>query len=177
MSESSSARTRILRRWSERLCWMVAAGAFVMGAHEARPVGVALDGRARSHAAPLVSSAQWPADSLVAWSDRVAAAPPFRLDRRPAVQYDDPLLHDAPPMLLPAPEPPSRPDLRLQGIVGRAGRWEAVLDGVPGREGGVLVRMGDTLPSGLRVQQVGADTVLVTASDTTWTLVVRRTWP
>jgi hypothetical protein len=50
-----------------------------------------------------------------------------------------------------------------------------LLDSVPGRDGSVLVRKGDTL-GGLRVRSIGRDTVIVQGVDSTWRLIVRQPW-
>ena len=77
------------------------------------------------------------------------------------------------------PVRPTKPVLVLRGVVGGPGaqRWEAVLDGVPGRERGVVVRAGDVLggaagAGALRVRQVDAGGVVITGMDTTWRLNV-----
>lgn len=112
------------------------------------------------------------ADSLVAWSGQIRENNPFRLARRPAA---DMTLGLSPPTTTYDPPPPPKPALVLRGIVGARDGWRALLGGVPGREGSVVVRSGDTL-SALRVRYVGRDTVLVGGMDTTWTLTMRQAW-
>jgi hypothetical protein len=53
--------------------------------------------------------------------------------------------------------------------------WQAVVEGIPGREGGVVVREGEVLGE-LRVRSIKRDTVVVVGFDTTWALAVRRPW-
>jgi hypothetical protein len=108
--------------------------------------------------------------ALAAAAELLVARDPFRLERRPAVVAYDPAAENAPP---PSPRPP-RPALVVTGIIGGP-PWEAVLEGIPGRQGSVLVRRGDTL-AGLRVRAVGKDSVRIVGMDTTWTLIVRRAW-
>ncbi|GJG89825.1 hypothetical protein tb265_50060 [Gemmatimonadetes bacterium T265] len=100
----------------------------------------------------------------------LAAYDPFRLTHQPAlVAYGAP---DPPPRVWAAPSgglPSTRPHLVVQGFVGGRSEWAAVLGGVPGREGGVLVRAGDTL-AGLRVRRITRDTLVVAAPDTAWHL-------
>lgn len=67
---------------------------------------------------------------------------------------------------------PVRPILLLRGIVGGP-PWSAVVQGVPGREGAVVMRLADTL-SGLRISAIRRDTVVVRSTDTTWTLSLPR---
>jgi hypothetical protein len=76
----------------------------------------------------------------------------------------------APP---PPPKPP-KPHLAVAGILGGP-PWTALLDSVPGRDGSVLVKRGDTL-GGLKIRSVGRDTVVVQGTDTLWKLVVKRPW-
>jgi hypothetical protein len=94
----------------------------------------------------------------------------FRFARHPSPVEYDPELEGAPP----PPLRPPKPVLQVTGIVGGP-PWEAVLEGVPNRDGSVLVHSGDTL-SGLRVRAVRRDTVIIQGMDTTWTLTVRRAW-
>lgn len=69
------------------------------------------------------------------------------------------------------PAPP-RPILSLLGIVGGP-PWSAIVAGVPGRDGAVVMRLADTL-SGLRIATIRRDTVVVRSRDTTWTLSLPR---
>lgn len=135
-------------------------------------------------AAPVPSMGRAPVvapvspETLRAATDRVAESDLFRLDRRPAAVAYRPESDGKPQTV--APHPP-RPQLSLQGIIGVGGsvargpRWAALLGGVPGRDGSVLVHGGDTI-GGLMVRRVGRDTVVVSASDTTWRLTVRQAW-
>ena len=100
----------------------------------------------------------------------LVAVDPFRAARHPSPVEYRPELEGAPP---PPPRPP-RPALAVSGIIGGP-PWSAVLEGVPGREGGAVVRGGDTL-GGLKVRAVWRDTVIITGMDTTWRLIVRRGW-
>ena len=100
----------------------------------------------------------------------LVASDPFRGPRHPSPVGYRPDLEGAPP---PPPRPP-RPALAVSGIIGGP-PWSAVLEGVPGREGGAVVKGGDTL-GGLRVRAVRRDTVVITGMDTTWRLIVRRAW-
>lgn len=102
--------------------------------------------------------------------DSIVERDPFRLERRPsAASYR---LVEEP--LVPQQPIPPKPALSVTGIVGGP-PWEALVEGIPGRQGSVLVRRGDTL-GGLRVRALGRDTVTITGMDTTWNLTVRRAW-
>jgi len=116
-------------------------------------------------ARPILTAAAEPrvldADSIAQAVAYVVANDPFRLSRHPAtVAYS------------PAPVRPPRPNLVLRGIVGGP-PWGAILEGIPGRDGNVLVRRGDSLGT-LVVRAVGRDTVIIKGVDTTWRLTVKH---
>jgi hypothetical protein len=105
----------------------------------------------------------------------VASSDPFRLERAPSsVPYS--AAQEGAPVAPPPPEPP-KPKLALVGIVGGPPRtpWVALLDGVPGRDGSVLVHAGDTI-AGLRVRNLGPRGITITGLDTTWKLTLERPW-
>ena len=75
-----------------------------------------------------------------------------------------------------SPQPPkavTRPALVLRGILGGP-PWEAILEGMPGVETGVVARAGEVI-GGLTVRSIGRDTAIIHASDTSWVLTVRGT--
>lgn len=111
-------------------------------------------------------------ESLTRASAVIVARDPFRLERRPPTVAYEPEVGAVALAWLPDV---ARPTLVLKGLVGGP-PWQAVLEGVPGRDGAVLVRRGDTLGA-LRVRAVGRDTVIVQGMDTTWRLTVRHLWP
>jgi hypothetical protein len=155
----------------ERIIWAAAIASLVvawLGWRYGTPSLVPLP--VPSLAAPAVPG-DGAADSLA--GERALDLDPFRIARHPSpVEY----LSDAdgmPPPAPPAPKPP-KPLLAISGIVGGP-PWAALIEGVPGREGTIVVRQGDTL-GGLTVRRVGRDTVTVLGMDTTWKLAVRRTW-
>jgi len=97
---------------------------------------------------------------------------PFRLARHPAsVPYRPELEGVSPPP--PAPKPP-HPTLALGGILGGP-PWEALLDGVPGHDGSMVVKQGQVIGE-LRIRAVTHDSVIVQGADTTWRLGIRRSW-
>jgi hypothetical protein len=114
-----------------------------------------------------------PGDSVRAAATRVAEHDPFRIDHHPAtVPYRPDQAGGA--EQAPPPTKPPKPHLALSGIIGGP-PWSAILDSVPGRDGSVLVRKGDTLGA-LKVRSVGRDTVIVQGTDTVWRLIVKRPW-
>jgi hypothetical protein len=123
-------------------------------------------------AAPQLVLSLAPAETLSAAAAAAAAGDPFRLDRQPASAAYHPELEGIPPV--PPPPAPPKPPLAVAGIVGGP-PWAALLDGVPGKEGSVLVRAGDTLAA-LTVRAVTPTTVTITGLDTTWRLSLKRPW-
>jgi hypothetical protein len=114
-------------------------------------------------------------DSLHVAVAAVIDSDPFRASRRPATVAYRPDLEGVP---APVVVKPPRPSLVLRGVVGGPS-WQAVLEGIPGRTGGVVVRRGDVIGSPhqlLKVQSIGPDTVIIQGADTTWRLTVTRAW-
>lgn len=111
---------------------------------------------------------------VVALANDIVQRDPFRPERRQAPLPYSPVADGMPAPPPPPPAPP-KPALVLRGTIGGP-KWEALLEGIPGRGGSTLVRQGDTL-AGLTLRRVSRDTVVVRGMDTTWTLTVKRTWP
>ncbi len=72
------------------------------------------------------------------------------------------------------PPAPAKPPLALAGLLGGP-PWNALIDGIPGRETGVLLQLGDSA-NGVRFVAVRGDTVVLAGFDTTWSLTARRPW-
>lgn len=102
---------------------------------------------------------------------RLRSRDPFRLERKPADVRYNPWGTIA--ASAPAPAP-SRPALALVGLVGGP-PWNALLEGVPGRETGMLLQLGDSA-AGIRFVALRGDTVVLAGFDTTWSLAARREW-
>jgi hypothetical protein len=125
--------------------------------------------RAASHAAlaPPIDTA-----GLAVSAARLRDRDPFRSERKPtSVRYNP--WEPAPAPIVTPPRPP-RPNLALVGIVGGP-PWIALVEGVPGREGGVLLREGEEA-GGVRLEAILGDTVRLAGLDTTWVLTPRRAW-
>ena len=106
-----------------------------------------------------------PAGELMKLADKVA---PFRATGEvPSIRFGE-----APPP--PTPPPPPKPALSLSGIL-----WgkepAAILEGIPGREGQVVLRQGHG-DGVLRVTRIDTASVVITGLDTTWVLRVRQPW-
>jgi len=115
---------------------------------------------------------KWPRTELVAASGIISGGNPFRIDRKPSSVIFGATAPASFGTYVP-PKPPTAP-LKVSGIIGGP-PWAAVVEGFPGREGGVLVRGGDVINS-FKIHRVGRDTVVVIGTDTTWKLTVRRAW-
>jgi hypothetical protein len=105
-------------------------------------------------------------------SDDLRRHDPFRLDRTPTNARYNPYAPIAPQ---PAARPAAvRPPLALAGIVGGP-PWNALIEGIPGRENGVLLAVGDST-NGVRLVRIAGDTATVAGFDTVWVLTPRQPW-
>ena len=156
----------------ERALWTLAVVGASFGAVALRVDTVTVDPGIRSLLTAPAELRVLAPDSLERSARAIAERDPFRLRRRPAtVRFD--ATGQSGFSSEPPPRPP-RPLLSLKGIIGGP-PWAAILDGVPGRDGALLVRTGDVLGD-LRIRVVVRDTVVVRGPDTTWRLTVRRPW-
>lgn len=163
-------RLPVAQSHAEALLWLGALGFLVAGIVQWRRAGHVAESQSQREvvAPPLPSD---PArEELEVVVDSVVERNPFRLNRRPSDVAYTPEAEGAPP----PPPKPARPVLVVSGIIGGP-PWEAVLEGVPGRQGPIVVRMGDKLDL-LTVRRIGRDTVYIVGKDTTWKLTVRRGW-
>jgi hypothetical protein len=146
---------------------MAGAAAIPAGVHLGRWIQVELPA-----AAPVASPAVR-APNRLEW-DSVGAAlvsrDPFRASRSPAPLAYRPEVADA----VVVDAAPPKPVLALSGIV-----WgtepSVVVEGLPGVEGGTLMRPGETV-SGIRLRRVTRDQAMLIGMDTTWVLSVRKPW-
>jgi hypothetical protein len=99
---------------------------------------------------------------------------PFRLRRTPAQVRYDPLKAAVPPV--PANPGPPKPALTLRGIAWSAANPAAVIEGLPGVEGGRSVVPGDTMGR-LTVKRITRTGVVVSGLDTVWSLNVKEVTP
>ncbi len=159
----------------EAMLWILALLVMVLGWQRWRRAEPDVDPPPSALQASPPAPRALPRARLAAAGRAVVGGNPFRLDRAPApIGFNQP----AAPGMMPGmggpyvPPPPPRPQLAVTGIVGPP--WQALLEGVPGREGtAVVVRRGDVLGD-LRIRDVTRTTVVVSAPDTTWRLTVRR---
>lgn len=95
---------------------------------------------------------------------------PFRADRRPSRER----YGAAEPLPGPIAASIPRPTLVLTGIL--TGREPAaVVEGLPGSEGAIVVRPGETIGP-LTVVKINSVGVTIRGLDTAWTLTVRDPW-
>jgi len=116
--------------------------------------------------AAQATSHPYPADSLAAL---VQAGDVFRLGHRAAPVRYDPAAGTGPQQWSP---PPSRPALRLVGLVAGAVPVAAI-EGLPGIEGGRLLKVGEQL-AGYRVTSIEGGRVRIAGQDTVWVLTLRH---
>ncbi len=163
-----------MRSTAERMLWsgalIAAAGTALMFAPPEMPdlENVQLE-------ALLRSPARADTRALVQQAAELMSGNPFRLNRRPvdlALVADDPdqtSMMDALP-----PPPPPRPIPVVTGVIGGP-HWEALVEGIPGEEGSVLLRAGDAAGE-FRAVRISRDTVIMETADTVYVLVPRRPW-
>jgi hypothetical protein len=119
---------------------------------------------ARAFAVPEVQT--YDAAQLSKVADSVASSDPFRSERNLSAAAAGQAV------AAPSASPVSAPHLELSGLSGGP-PWRAIMSGIPGHEGGVVVSAGDTL-GGMRVRTVRRDTVILETKDSTVTFTLRR---
>ena len=97
----------------------------------------------------------------------------FRLANEPAaVRYDPNDDARASRAAMAPPPAPIRPTMTLKAIVGGP-PWQAVVDGLPGRPPGTIVRVGASFDR-LVARRVTRDSVFIQGPDTSWVLTFQR---
>lgn len=159
-----------MRGRHERVLWLGTAGLLVVAAAEFARRPVEAVGPERSAAAGLRYELRLSdAESVDAWTQRVAERDPFRLEHRPpSIRYGGSSVSQIPVTH------PARPSLSLVGTLGGP-PWQAVVDGIPAQPTGAVVREGQRLGE-LMVIRVSRDTVIIEGADTTWVLTLREPW-
>jgi hypothetical protein len=160
------------RRRMEALLWILALAVVLLGWSRWRRAEPEVRAPAGALATSPPEPRRVPRDRLAAAGRTVTGGNPFRLDRAPApIGFAQPGMMGPPAEYV--PPPPPRPQLFVSGIVGPP--WQALLEGVPGREGAVVVKRGDVLGD-LRIRDITERVVVVASPDTTWRLTVRNPW-
>jgi hypothetical protein len=138
---------------------IAAAGWLIFAPQRGAAVVEGAGGVARSLSSPAAGSL----DPLAGAAEKAA---PFRPDGRPSRVAYDPARTATPDYA------PPKPALTVSGLVDGAVPL-VVLEGVPGRDGPVLLGVGDTL-AGLKIRRIKGGSVTITGMDTTWVLTIRR---
>lgn len=159
--------------WLERALWLAALLALVAGTVEALRRSARLLSAASSTLLPAiaVAPARPSADSLESAVIEIADRNLFRPERASAERHES--AQPTRPMVMPQP-PSAKPRLVLRGMLGGP-PWDAIIEGIPGREGSVVLRAGQSL-GGITMRAVRRDTAYARGFDTTWTLTLARTW-
>ncbi len=159
------------RRMWERIVWISASMVLLLTVRQladasksrlvdGRDIGSRGDGDAA-----IAVVAMFDGDLLDSVTARVIAHDPFRLDRKPTnVAYTTTPVGIVAPIVAAAPAI----HIVLQGTIGGP-PWHAIISGVPGREGTIVVSAGDTL-GGVAIRRVSRDGVTVRVKDSTWTV-------
>jgi hypothetical protein len=159
--------------WIERALWGGAAAlavVAVLGWRSAAYVDPGVESLL-----PYVEAPQPLADAaaFAAAQRTVTTTDPFRTARRPsAVPFAPGGAEDGEERTPPSRDPV--PALVLAGVLGGP-PWQAVLQGVPGRSGSLVVREGERVEE-LLISLVTQDSVVVETADTTLVLTVRQPW-
>jgi hypothetical protein len=106
-------------------------------------------------------------DALTQAAADVVEGDLFRPDRTAPTASNAPA---SPPA--PAAAPTPRPRFVLRGVIGGP-PWDAIIDGLPGRPAGTVVRNGESI-GGFSITVRSRDTVRVRGDDTVWTLTLGR---
>jgi hypothetical protein len=159
--------------WLERTLWIAALLALFAGVVEARRRSAQLLSGATSTLLPIIAVAppRPSPDSLESAVAEIADRNLFRPERASVEHPDQP--QSTMPMLMLQPPAP-KPRLVLRGVLGGP-PWDAIIEGIPGREGSVVLRAGQSL-GGITVRTVRRDTAYARGFDTTWALTLARTW-
>lgn len=126
-------------------------------------------GRASSPTSVADAVVLFDSTSLASAADTVIDNDPFRLDRAPAdigFGQDAVTAPQSPPLQFRQPPP------RLTAVLGGP-PWRAVLEGVPGREGSVVVSPGDRVGP-FAVLTISRTLLKLKEADTTWHLHLRE---
>ena len=119
------------------------------------------------------STTDSPTTDLDSVADAIVANDMFRLANAPASVRYDPNGERRGTATAASPRPaPVRPIMTLRAIVGGP-PWQAVVDGIPGRAPGTIVRAGSEFDR-LVARRVTRDSVIIQGPDTTWVLTFQR---
>jgi hypothetical protein len=154
----------------ERLLWGVAAAATGIAIVMLRAGAVdASAGAVPVLPVTLLALPRPTMDSLERAVSDVAERNLFRAERSMADESSA-----APAVGMMPAAPSTKPRLVLRGVLGGP-PWDALIDGIPGRDGAVVMRAGQVV-GGVTIRAVKRDTVFARGFDTTWALTLGRSW-
>ncbi len=164
-----------LRQW-ERVIWGAIAAVLLLGARQTVRAYDRVSGEARNtrplreRASATPALVMFDGDTLDSAATLVVAHDVFRLERKPGT-----VAYSATSTGFIAPSAQTVPAIRiaLQGTIGGP-PWHAIISGVPGHDGTMVVSAGDTL-GGVVIRRVDRDGVTVRVKDSTWTVTLGRT--
>jgi hypothetical protein len=107
-------------------------------------------------------------DSLDSAASHIVTHDPFRLERKPA----NVAFSIAPPAIMGAPPPGPPVRIALQGMIGGP-PWRAIVSGIPGHDGTIMVSTGDTL-GGVTIRHIDRGGITVRVKDSTWTVTLAK---
>jgi hypothetical protein len=163
----------MIATWLERTLWIAALLALFAGVVQAHRRSVQLLSGATPTVLPIIAVAppRPSPDSLESAAAEIADRNLFRPERARVEHRDQP----QPTMPMAMLQPPTpKPRLVLRGVLGGP-PWDAIIEGIPGREGSVVLSAGQSL-GGITVRAVRRDTAYARGFDTTWALPLVRTW-
>jgi hypothetical protein len=160
--------------WIERALWVGAVAAAGGAVVSVRASTVRTLAASRPAMLPAVATA--PArpntDSLESAVEDIADNNLFRPERTSAEEPAQAPV--AMQMGMPMPSPSTKPRLVLRGMIGGPA-WEAIIEGIPGRDGSVVLRTGQSV-GGITLRSVRKDTAYARGFDTSWALPLARSW-
>lgn len=148
----------------DRVLWMAALGATALTIGQML-LGSKASRRSENPLPAMRAVLMYNPGVIIEAADSVASTDPFRLDRHPPRPPLGPVTTS--PSVVSAPL-----HLALTGISGGP-PWHAIVSGIPGHDGGVVVNTGDTL-GGVRIGAIRRDTVIVQMGDSSLTFTLRR---
>lgn len=156
-----------MKRYLERSLWFGAFAALCLTAASGRKHSTMRDGLRHSRPQPDLGVTMFDEDTLTAAAERTTQTDPFRAERHPAS-----VAFSMTPIGITAMPIPAGPPLRiaLRGTIGGP-PWRAILSGIPGHDGTVLLSPGDSL-GGILVRRVTRDSAVVRVKDSTWAVAI-----
>jgi len=163
----------VTRRGWEKSLWAMTAAILVLTVrqiirtrHAQGGATVTAVSRSRTVKAPAMT--MFDGDSLDSAASHVMTHDPFRLERKPA----NVAFSIAPPAIVGAPPPGPPVRIALQGMIGGP-PWRAIVSGIPGHDGTIMVSSGDTL-GGVTIRRIDRSGITVRVKDSTWTVTLAK---